>query len=252
LTFIRRHDVQFEKGKACVKTVRSETTMARAMPHAHNYHRWVFDSFADYLRPGSALEVGSGHGTYSRLLAGVMKHVIVSDIDPTAIDRIRAELSTVRNVEYRVMDGIDPHALGGDVDNVVLVNLLEHIEHDEAFLRRCRDSLRPEGRLIVFSPAFPMLFSRMDREAGHYRRYTRRGLLETVSAAGFRVLNTRFFNAFGFFGWYANKLAGAGIQSSGTDLQIQVYDRLVPWTRKVDAFMPFLGQSLVVVGVNDV
>jgi SAM-dependent methyltransferase len=226
----------------------STSTMSEAMPHAHNYHRWVFDSFARYLTPTTALEVGSGHGAYSRLLAKTMDSVIVSDIDPEAIDRIRSELSGVSNVEYRAMDGIDPGLLGRRVDNVVLVNLLEHIRNDGDLLARCYGSLREQGRVVVFSPAFPLLFSRMDKDAGHYRRYTRRGLVDIVRKAGFEVMAAKFFNAVGFFGWYANKLMDSPINSRGTNSQIHLYNRLIPWTKRVDTFMPFLGQSLLVVG----
>jgi SAM-dependent methyltransferase len=229
-------------------TVHSASTMSEAMPHAHNYHRWVFDSFARYLKPTTALEIGSGHGAYSRLLAEILDSVIVSDIDPEAVERIRIELAGIPNVEYRVMDGVDPQLLGRPVDNIVLVNLLEHIEDDGALLAHCRDSLREDGRLVVFSPAFPLLFSRMDEEAGHFRRYTRGGIVDVVRGAGFEVTEVRFFNAIGFFGWYANKLVGSGIHGAGTNSQINLYNRLIPWTKRADALMPFIGQSLLVVG----
>jgi SAM-dependent methyltransferase len=231
--------------------VESHGTMSQAMPHAHNYHEWVFRSFAAHLRPGTALEIGSGHGAYSRKLAAVQREVIVSDIDPAAIDRIRGELGGLPNVRYLVMDGLDPAALGAPVDNVVLLNLLEHVERDAELLGACRANLAPRGVLVVFSPAFPALYSRMDREAGHFRRYTRAGLAALVELAGFEVVAARHFNALGFFGWYANKLAGSGIHAAGTNAQITLFDRLVPLVRRLDPLLPFVGQSLVVVGRRD-
>jgi len=226
----------------------SSGTMSQAMPHAHNYHAWVFESFARHLKPGSALEIGSGHGAYSRKLAERAFEVVVSDIDPAAIERIRDELAGVDHVRYLVMDGLDRAALGAPVDNVVLLNLLEHIERDQALLAGCRDCLTPGGVLAVFSPAFPALYSRMDREAGHFRRYGRAQLVSLVEGAGFEVVDARFFNAVGFFGWYANKLLGSGIHSGSTNAQIGLFDRLVPLVKRFDRLLPFLGQSLVVVG----
>jgi SAM-dependent methyltransferase len=208
----------------------------------------VFESFARHLRPGVTLEIGSGHGAYSRKLAAAARELVVSDIDPAAIERIRAELEGVANVRYLVMNGLDRDLLGAPVDNVVLLNLLEHIERDAALLDECRDSIAPGGALVVFSPAFPALYSRMDREAGHYRRYTRGGLCALVEDAGFEVVDARFFNAVGFFGWYANKVMNSGIHSSSTNAQITLYDRLIPALRRFDRWLPFVGQSLVVVG----
>lgn len=228
--------------------VRSSSTMSAATPFALNYHGWVFDSFARYLKPGVALEIGSGHGVYARKLAKVAESVIVSDIDPRAVDTIRRELGGVPNVEYVVMDGIDRKVLGRPVDDAILVNVLEHIENDGELLRACFESLHDDGRVVVFSPAFPQLYSRLDRDAGHFRRYTRRGLVDLVRAAGFQIVHARFFNAAGFFGWYANKLMGSGLHASHTHAQVLLYDRLVPVLRRFDAVLPSLGTSLLVVG----
>jgi SAM-dependent methyltransferase len=213
--------------------------MSDAAPHAVNYHAWVFDSFAPYLRPGTALEVGSGHGVYSRMLARVVASVIVSDIDPVAVDAIRSELSDLKNVAYRVMDGVDASALRDRIDDVVLVNVLEHIERDDVLLRSAFES---------FSPAFPQLYSRFDRDAGHFRRYTRSGLVGLVRGAGFDILHARLFNAVGFFGWYANKLMGSSLHAKHTNAQVLLYDRLIPILKRFDSFIPFIGTSLLVVG----
>jgi SAM-dependent methyltransferase len=228
----------------------SADTMTAAIRDANNYHDWVFASFARFLQPGSTLEIGSGHGQYSRRMAPLVRDLIVSDIDPAAIERIRIELASIANVRYLVMDGLDPERLRQTVDNIVLINVLEHIEDDAHALRQCRDNLADGGSVIVFSPAFPLLFSRMDEAAGHFRRYTRSGLIALVRAAGFDVRHIRYVNAVGFFGWLVNKWMGSDINSSTTNLQVQAYDRLIPLIRHVDRVAPFIGQSLLVVATK--
>ncbi|MEM1029196.1 MAG: class I SAM-dependent methyltransferase [Myxococcota bacterium] len=223
--------------------------MSDAIRTAHHYHDWVFSSFADHLRSGSALEVGSGHGKYSRKLAGRLDHLYVSDIDPRAVEAISSELSDLGNVTCITMTGIEPAAMPvSAVDNVVLVNLLEHIEDDRGMLGDCCDILRPQGRLLLFVPAFPALFSVMDDEAGHHRRYRRAALRRLVEAAGFRVVTDRMFNAVGFFGWYANKLLGSNVNSGTTNAQVGLYNQLIPVLKHADRLLPFVGQSIVLVG----
>jgi hypothetical protein len=148
------------------------------------------------------------------------------------------------------MDGIDPERLGGPVDNIVLLNVLEHIEDDAALLARAARSLRPGGALIVFAPAFAHLYARMDREAGHFRRYSRRALVRLVEQPGLEVVHARYFNAIGFFGWWANKWLASGIHSRSTDVQIRLYDAAIPLLRGADRLLPFVGQSLIVAGVR--
>lgn len=225
--------------------VESRATMSDAIRTAHHYHDWVFSSFADFLRPGTALEVGSGHGKYSRKIAPRVEHLYVSDIDPKAVSAIEDELSHLDNVTCLTMNGVEQDLLPGPLDNIVLVNLLEHIADDRAMLADCREALGPSGRLLLFVPAFPELFSVMDEEAGHHRRYRRAGLRRLVQDAGFRVVMDRMFNAVGFFGWYANKLAGSNVNSGTTNAQVGLYNRLIPALKHADRFIPFIGQSVV-------
>jgi SAM-dependent methyltransferase len=226
----------------------SSATMSPAMAHADGYHRWVFSSFARHVSAGTVLEVGSGHGRYARLLAGRAARVIVSDIDPRAVESLRSELGGLPNIEYRVMDGVDRKIVGTEVDAILLVNVLEHIADDAAVLRACHETLRPGGCVAIFVPAFPALYATMDAEAGHHRRYRRRELREKLTAAGFAIEELRFFNAVGFAGWLANKWLGSKLAGTGTNVQISLFDKLVPVIRLVDPAIPFLGQSLVAVG----
>lgn len=233
-----------------MSVVRSDSTMTPALLTAHRYHDWVFSSFADLLRPGPTLEVGSGHGQFSRRLLARVPRLIVSDIDPLAIDRIRELLADEPRVRFMVMDGVDGERLGEPMDNVVLLNVLEHIEDDAALSARCRECLVPGGRLVVFVPAFARLYGRMDREAGHYRRYHRAGLRRLLEGQGFAVARARYFNAVGFFGWWLNKWLGSGIHSSSTNAQVRLYDRLLPIFRPCDRLLGCIGQSLVVVATK--
>lgn len=229
--------------------IRSRTTMAAAMTEVKYYHEWVFNSFAKFIIGGRTLEVGSGHGIYSKKIAGLTEQLIVSDIDALAIERIAAELVSLKNIEYLVMDGIDVDRLSSKVHNVILINLLEHIKDDALFLRICHNILYPEGQLIIFTPAFPCLFSNYDKEAGHYRRYTKRTLRELLREQ-FTIKKIRYFNAIGFFGWLFNKYAQSHIQSPRTDMQIKLYDRVIPLLKYVDYLLPFWGQSLLVIATK--
>jgi SAM-dependent methyltransferase len=231
-------------------TVRSAETMSRAMKYAHRYQDWVFSSFRAWLRPGATLEVGSGHGRYTRLLAPLVEEVIVSDVDPLAVESIHTELAGLSNIRFLVMDGIAPERIGRPVQNIVLVNILEHIKQDAEFIARCRDALAPDGVLVVFAPAFPCLYGRMDKQAGHFRRYSRAGLRALLEGQGLRVEALRYFNAVGFFGWLVNKWLGSGVNAALTNAQVSLYDKLVPMLKHADHLLPFVGQSLLAVAVK--
>jgi len=217
------------------------------MADADAYHRWVFSSFASHISTGTVLEVGSGHGRYARLLAPRVRRLIVSDVDPAAVARLRTELATLPNVEFVVMDGVDGADLQGRIDTILMVNVLEHIADDVSILAACRRTIAPGGRLVLFVPALPFLYSRMDEEAGHFRRYRRDELRHKLEGARFHVQHLRFFNAVGTAGWLVNKWLGSSLAGGATNAQIAIFDRLVPLFSRIDRLAPFVGQSLVAV-----
>ena len=96
----------------------------------------------------------------------------------------------------------------------------------------------PGGRLLLYVPAFPVLFSSMDRRVGHKRRYHRRELLNRTETAGFAVDRCVYADSLGFFAAliYARLVwHSSGILSPAA---VRRYDRLVfPISRALDTWL---------------
>ncbi len=58
-----------------------------------------------------------------------------------------------------------------EFDFILLLDVLEHIADDRAFLSQSLKFLRPGGIAVVTVPALQFLWSQNDKIAGHYRRY---------------------------------------------------------------------------------
>jgi hypothetical protein len=82
--------------------------------------------------------------------------------------------------------------------------------------------------LIV--PAHPSLLGRMDREAGHYRRYTRRTLAETLAQSGWHTRSLKYINLLGALGWWFHNRVrrDAGLADAAANNQMRRADRLLP------------------------
>ena len=70
------------------------------------------------------------------------------------------------------------------VDVVVLLNVLEHIEDDEAAIAQVRRILRDGGSAIIEVPAGSHLYDSYDRGLMHFRRYDMIDLEAKLRAAG--------------------------------------------------------------------
>ena len=80
-------------------------------------------------------------------------------------------------------------------DLVTALDVIEHVDADEAIVREACRVLKPGGILAISTPAFQWLWSHNDVLNGHKHRYTPRELRERVERVGLRVKRLTF----GFF-----------------------------------------------------
>lgn len=131
---------------------------------------------------------------------------------------------------------------------VFSLNVFEHIHEDAASAAQIWQKLRPGGVLLIYVPAFECLWSSVDDQIKHCRRYTKRTLRQLVEQAGFSVEELRYADALGFL---AALIFRALRRPAGaiTPRSITFYDRWVfrP-SRLLDrVFDSFFGKNVYVV-----
>ena len=124
------------------------------------------------------------------------------------------------------------------LDFIYTSNVLEHIEFDEDILRVLATKLKSSGIIAIYVPAFPILFSNLDRNVGHFRRYKRAELVKKLSGAGFEVIQCNFNDSLGFLATLFLKLFGFKFNAgSEATVLMKIYDRLIlPISKLIDFF----------------
>jgi SAM-dependent methyltransferase len=137
---------------------------------------------------------------------------------------------------------------GATLRYVYSLNVLEHIDDDARALREIAAKLAPAGRLLLYVPAFAVLYSSMDRKVGHRRRYRRSELVGLVRQAGLEVIAARYVDCLGFLATLAYKVIGS--REGGLDRRSLIaFDRFVfPLSRFCDRIVgSFVGKNVYVV-----
>ncbi|MGA1995552.1 MAG: class I SAM-dependent methyltransferase [Bryobacteraceae bacterium] len=220
----------------------------RKMTLAKNYFAWQARLVLPYLGQ-RVVEVGSGIGNFTGLLLG-RELVVAVDLDPAALGELRSRYGERENLRAVLCDATGPRF--AEVarlapDSCVCLNVLEHMADDGAALRNMAEILPPGGMVVLLVPAFPALYGPIDRNLGHFRRYTRRALVAAVGRAGLAPRRLGYVNLAGWFGWWWNaRVAGREEQS---EAQIAAFDRwIVPVVSRLEALAPApFGQSLLAV-----
>ena len=218
-----------------------------ALASARNYYTSLMWYFAPHLGP-RVMEVGAGVGTFAEYLRAEPRVERLTLVEP-AVNNAPALRERFRgDPRVRVVAGyLDDAAAPASQDTVVAVNVLEHVADDHAFLRTARETLAPDGTLLLFVPALQGIYGTLDAAFEHHRRYGRRQLRDALTGAGFRVGELRFSNSLGVLSWFlAGRVLRRTTLSAG---DVRLYDRwIVPWLSRIERRVrPPAGQSLIAV-----
>ena len=131
-----------------------------------------------------ALEIGCGHGVARDMLERDLGITVDGcDLNRTALEM--AKPGKGKLFIYNIFDQ-EPSLLGR-YDAVFLLDVIEHIDDDAAFLTAALRHLRPGGLVTVNVPASMLFFSEYDRAAGHVRRYSADSLTKLLRRCGVQV-----------------------------------------------------------------
>ena len=222
-----------------------------ALADANRFNRWMADTIAPHL--GShVLELGAGIGNLSRLLSPRRRRYVATDIDRESLARLQCRLQHRPNLETALCDLTRPEdfqPFHAQMDSVVCLNVLEHVEDDLLGLRNIHSTLRPGGRAIVLVPQGQSVFGTLDQALGHFRRYSRSELESKMKASGFRLEQMLEFNRITYPGWF---ISGRILRrTTFSRFQLSVFDRLVPLWRRIDGALPWPPTSIIGVAVKD-
>ncbi|MEO8303955.1 MAG: class I SAM-dependent methyltransferase [Betaproteobacteria bacterium] len=217
------------------------TDNLEVMAEARNYNAFLRDLvLANRAEAPTAVDFGAGIGTFARMVRD-------RGIDVLCIEPDVAQCAVLREHGLEALADLDalPDA---SLPYVYSLNVMEHIEDDAGALLQIAGKLAPGGRLLVYVPAFDVLFSSMDRKVGHHRRYRREGLAALVEAAGLEVVTARYVDCVGFLATLAYKALGSD-KGDIDRRSVVVFDRILfPISRLLDRVLGFVvGKNVYVV-----
>ena len=213
------------------------------MAEAVNYNAFLVDTVGKHIDSPDmrVLDFGAGSGTYADMFSA-------RQITPDCLEPDERLQNILRSKGYRVIAHDAPIPEDERYDLVYTFNVLEHIKDDQAASERLASLLRPGGTLVVYVPAFEVLFTSMDIKVGHYRRYRRTQLDRLLRNAGLEIMESRYCDPIGFFATLAYRAIGSG-DGTINPRSLGLYDRAVfPVSRAMHVLTSKLfGKNVLVV-----
>jgi len=139
----------------------------------------------------SVLDIGCGTGKVANYLSKKGLNVIGIDISEKLISIANTFVN--KNLSF-VCSSIDDFKPKERFDCILLAGVLEHIE-DDVFLKKCMRFLKDGGKIVITDlPTIQFLNSPRDVRLGHYRRYTRKGLINLLNDCDCDIIKIRYWN----------------------------------------------------------
>lgn len=193
----------------------------KIMQKADNYNNFIIKTLLNSLQDKNkkVLDFGSGSGHFAELLRAKG----VKDLTCVEIDKEFCERS--RKLGFKVFEDLNEIDDSG-YDFIYSLNVLEHIEEDKKSLLLLKNKLNKNGKLLIYVPAFPSLYSSFDKQIGHLRRYRKEDLVDFLQENDFKVLNAKYTDSIGFLlaHLYKHLSKNQGIINS---LQVRIFDKLL-------------------------
>ena len=145
-------------------------------------------------RPMTAADIGSGDCYAISRLKKLFPFDTIWAKDPYLKDPLLSQLKEkYPDITFdNASAGNDLSSMPGS-DICFMLDVLEHIEHDQAFLASLNRKLNEKGLLFITVPAYNFLFSEHDIFLKHFRRYDREELCRKLTEASFSVIDSGYF-----------------------------------------------------------
>ena len=149
----------------------------------------------------NVLEIGSGTGAIAEYLYRGGRSVVSVEPEAVLAKKIRERFSRNESVTVIEKDSVQAYKELKEqerkFDTVIYVSVLEHIADDLREFKLAKDVLTPGGKILIFVPALPFLYSPIDANTGHIRRYTKKRFKQLIQDAELEITLLKYFETVG-------------------------------------------------------
>jgi 2-polyprenyl-3-methyl-5-hydroxy-6-metoxy-1,4-benzoquinol methylase len=128
-------------------------------------------------------DIGGGNGYVAKGLEDRGIETVL--IEPGITGCLNAKKRNLKSIVCSTLENACFHK--GVISAAGMFDVVEHIENDSLFLSSIYEYIEDNGYVYITVPAYNVLWSNEDKDAGHYRRYTIKQLEDKLKAVGFKI-----------------------------------------------------------------
>lgn len=157
---------------------------------AENYNKYVADLFFSNIdKTENILDFGAGYGLITEKFKKKGYKISAVEINKTALEKLND-----KNIDsYNLIEKVPK-----SINCIISLNVLEHIEDDDKYIKKFYNHLPQDGKLILYLPSSNLIWTELDDMVNHKRRYSKSGVVELLNSNSFEIEKIFFVD---FIGW---------------------------------------------------
>ena len=214
---------------------------------AKNWRKYQFKIISKYIQR-NILEVGPGTGHNLKYYKNKATTITLLEINKKLARSLKKKF--YKNKKIKILNS-NIYSIKKKFDTIMYMDVLEHIKTDKKEIKKAINLLNPSGYLIIFVPAFQILYSNFDRDIGHVRRYRKFFFLNIAKKYKVKLIELKYFDSIGFIFAIINRLVGTNNQNN-VGLGIKIWNNFIFLSKFFDFILKnMFGKSLLCVLKKD-
>ena len=214
---------------------------------AKNWRKYQFKIISKYIQR-NVLEVGPGTGNNLKYYKNKASTITLLEINKKLARSLKKKF--YKNKKIKILNS-NIHSIKKKFDTIMYMDVLEHIKTDKKEIKKAINILNPGGYLIIFVPAFQILYSNFDRDIGHVRRYRKFFFFNLAKKYKIKLIELKYFDSIGFIFAIINRLVGTNNQNN-VGLGIKIWNNFIFLSKFFDFILKnMFGKSLLCILKKD-
>ena len=211
--------------------------------NSNHYRNYQFDLIKNKIN-GYLAEVGPGNGKNIFWYFSRCKTIDLFEPSYNLFNILKKRFSNNKRINLN-----NKKFLGksNKYDCILYMDVIEHIKNDKKEIKKAYRSLKKNGRLIINVPAFQHLYSKFDKDVGHFRRYNKNQILSLCNSLKINDIDMKYYDSIGYMLSLFSKLSVSDYKKY-FEKKIKFWNSLIFLSKIIDFFtMNMFGKSLIII-----
>jgi ubiquinone/menaquinone biosynthesis C-methylase UbiE len=211
--------------------------------NSNHFRNYQFDLIKDKIN-GYLAEVGPGNGKNIYWYFRKCKKIDLYEPSSNLFNILKKRFYNNKRINLKNKEFLEKK---NKYDCILYMDVIEHIKNDKKEIKKAYRSLKKGGRLIVNVPAFQHLYSKFDKDVGHFRRYNKNQILSLCKGLKINDIDMKYYDSIGYMLSLVSKLVVSDYKKDFKK-KIKFWNSLILLSRIIDFFtMNLFGKSLIII-----